>query len=441
MKERTYFIYKYTFPNGKVYIGQTYKGSGRFGKPMKYRGMFVGKAMLKYPNYKKEILEFCSKEDVDNREKYYIELYDSTNRYKGYNREYGGNLHKQLTDDLRKELSRVHTDLQVTEIEQYTLDGVFVKRWKSIKEASTELHISRESISKNIHGKTKSAKGFVWKLVEIYSPYNKRPVSQYDLKGNHIKDWACIAEAEKELGLKNIINALNGRNRTAGRFQWKYTNSNKPITAYKTKHIPNGKHVFQYDLNGNFIKEWNSYLEAAHELNIPHQHIRRVLVGERIMTNSFIFRYDFQEKITEYNKETKSFWKPVEQYTLDGAFVKEWKSITEAQQALGIKHGIGKCCSGIGKTAGGFQWKYKEDPKSIISIIKPKLIKVKKPRPLPNNAKSVAQLDNTGKIVCVYSSIAEASIKTGTSISNISGCLKLRQKTAGGYRWEYVGKK
>ncbi len=91
MTERIYFIYKYTFPNGKIYIGQTYKGSRRFGKVSEYIGTLVYRAMKKYRNFSKEIIEYCSEETVDDREKYWISFYDSSNRNKGYNRDSGGN--------------------------------------------------------------------------------------------------------------------------------------------------------------------------------------------------------------------------------------------------------------------------------------------------------------------------------------------------------------
>jgi plasmid maintenance system antidote protein VapI len=437
MEQRIYFIYKYTFPNGKVYIGQTYKGSGRFGKTMKYRGTLVGNAMSKYPNYKKEILEYCTKENVDEREKHYIQLFDSTNRNKGYNREYGGNLHKEITSDLRKELSDVHIDLQVTEIEQYTLDNVFLRNWKSIKEASNELGIERTSISKALHGSIKSAGGYIWKLKSVYSPYNSRPISQYDLKGNFIRDWDNVQQAEQLLKIHNILNALNGRNKTAGGFQWKYKGSGKVITEYKQNREYKGRHVFQYDLNGNFIKEWKSYLQAAKELGIPHQHILRVLKGERKMTRGYIFKYEYVEKNSKYNPDDKSFIKPVEQYSIDGIFVREWPSITAAEKELGISSGIGKCCSGKNKTAGSFQWKYKGDSRQIKSLIKPKPIKIKKPRPLPSNAKTISQFTLDDVLLDTFESIAKASRLTGVSIANISGCLKGRQKTAGGFKWKY----
>lgn len=48
------------------------------------------------------------------------------------------------------------------------------------------------------------------------------------------------------------------------------------------------------------------------------------------------------------------------QFTQDGEFVREWKSIAEAQKATGITT-IGNCVKGFQKAAGGFVWKKKTD--------------------------------------------------------------------------------
>ena len=50
--DKKYFIYKYTFPTGKVYIGQTYEGSRRYGRITSYKNMLVRRAMDKYPDVK-----------------------------------------------------------------------------------------------------------------------------------------------------------------------------------------------------------------------------------------------------------------------------------------------------------------------------------------------------------------------------------------------------
>jgi group I intron endonuclease len=64
--------------------------------------------------------------------------------------------------------------------------------------------------------------------------------------------------------------------------------------------------------------------------------------------------------------------KPVIQLTKDGVFIKEFPSAIEAQRQTNIANSsINRVCSGkrdkkgIGKTAGGFVWKYKKDYYSL----------------------------------------------------------------------------
>lgn len=98
-------IYKTTnLLNGKIYIGQTsktlntkYLGSGKI----------LLKAVKKYGkyNFKREILEECnSKEQMNNREKYWIQHFDSINRNIGYNVSIGGE-GGNLGDEVNKKIS------------------------------------------------------------------------------------------------------------------------------------------------------------------------------------------------------------------------------------------------------------------------------------------------------------------------------------------------
>ena len=52
--------------------------------------------------------------------------------------------------------------------------------------------------------------------------------------------------------------------------------------------------------------------------------------------------------------------KPVRQYNLDGVFIEQFVSISEAARQLGIKYNteICKCCKGKKKSTGGFAWEY-----------------------------------------------------------------------------------
>jgi len=51
-------------------------------------------------------------------------------------------------------------------------------------------------------------------------------------------------------------------------------------------------------------------------------------------------------------------WKKVNQYTIDGRFVKTWLSGKDAVENGFSQSGISNCCRGIIKTSGGFVWRF-----------------------------------------------------------------------------------
>ena len=86
------YIYKTTnLVNGKIYIGK--RVSSTIVKRYKGSGKLIKAAMLKYgeQNFVCELLEWCStNEELNNREKYYIKFYNSTDLTIGYNISKGG---------------------------------------------------------------------------------------------------------------------------------------------------------------------------------------------------------------------------------------------------------------------------------------------------------------------------------------------------------------
>lgn len=131
--------------------------------------------------------------------------------------------------------------------------------------------------------------------------------------------------------------------------------------ANKGKTIPQeqidamSKPILQYDLDGNFIREWKSIAEAKRE---------RMLLNERALrngrtSNGFLWRYknntEINLKIEGYSKNTIH----ILQIDLNGIIIKEWDSAYAAAKTLGIDNGsIRHCCNGRGKTVGGYIWKY-----------------------------------------------------------------------------------
>lgn len=118
------------------------------------------------------------------------------------------------------------------------------------------------------------------------------------------------------------------------------------------------KPIIQYDLNGKFIKEWNSISEA--DLIIRNKKegstsIGSCLEGKTSKAYGYIWRYKCDD-IRKLDLPIHKFCKRVEQYSINNEFIKEYTSATEVKKLTGIdpQHVL----LGKYKTAGGYIFKY-----------------------------------------------------------------------------------
>lgn len=134
----------------------------------------------------------------------------------------------------------------------------------------------------------------------------------------------------------------------------------KGVIGYYNKYK---KPVLQYDLDGNFIKEWESAVDAGKELKISYSDINRSCKKENLTTAGFQWRYkngDIKNQINKYFKPESVSNKAVIQLTKNGEEIIQYKSLSEVKQILGISvTNLCNCLTGRSKTAGGFKWKYK----------------------------------------------------------------------------------
>lgn len=119
------------------------------------------------------------------------------------------------------------------------------------------------------------------------------------------------------------------------------------------------------------------------------------------------------------------------QYDLKGNFIKEWTSAKEIQRELNINAAsIGKVLNGKRLSAGGFQWKRKNDlPKDISK----KAYQIRK----------IGQYSLNDKLIKIFNTIQEAADEMNCDSSNIRYCLKGRnttnqRQTACGFKWKYI---
>lgn len=223
--------------NGKVYVGQdsnnnpNYLGSG----------ILLYNAINKYgkENFKKEIIEFCNtRKELNEREIFWIKKLDSRDRNIGYNISEGGTIGDQFTfhpdkENIRKRQQIAKKNL-MKPVYQYDLNGIFIKKFDSINQAANECETKAGEISRCCNGNYKKHKGYIWRF-EYYENHN-------DVKNSGI---SCRDS------------------------------------------IP----VLQYDLNGNFIKEHNSLMEAYRVTHVNQGSISHCCVGEIKKAGGFVWKY------------------------------------------------------------------------------------------------------------------------------------------------------
>jgi hypothetical protein len=123
------------------------------------------------------------------------------------------------------------------------------------------------------------------------------------------------------------------------------------------------KPILQFDLKGNFIKEWESY---SHAYNIfKNQGISKAARGENLQASGCIWCYkkDYTpnlilDKINKLENSTI----PIIQFDTNMNFINEYLSIQSASKSINKKpSAICECCKGKRKVAYGYIWKYKNE--------------------------------------------------------------------------------
>lgn len=120
------------------------------------------------------------------------------------------------------------------------------------------------------------------------------------------------------------------------------------------------------------------------------------------------------------------------QYTLNGYYIKTWKSMSEAARAYGGQaSSIVSCCKGRHKTYKGFIWKYPEDILTNEEV-------VERNSKIFKNVKRITRYSLDGSFIQAYDNVHEASLDTGIKESYIYRCCSGKRKTSGGYIWKYI---
>lgn len=145
-----------------------------------------------------------------------IEKYKSKEREYGYNCTFGGDgtLGYTMSKQTVEKIILGHSK----PVYQYSIEGSFIKKWNSVKDAEKELGYPNGTISTCCKGRIKQAYGYVWRYeynteIEPIKPGQGIDVFQYSLNGEFIKKWDSLAEIENILGFAstNISACCKGK--------------------------------------------------------------------------------------------------------------------------------------------------------------------------------------------------------------------------------------
>lgn len=288
--------------NNKKYIGSSKNIYQRWNihkkelNKNKHHNQYLQFSWNKYgkENFEFSIIEITTMENLIAQERYWCSILDTHNSNKGYNIatiEKGAEVCKEYIK-LKRNLCQNKQRVWLTD-----LKGNILNVFESHKEASRIL----ETTETHIHFLTKGK-------VNIF----KR---QFLL-------WSSLYFTQKDIN-----------------------NKTKPRKG------TNMIIIYQFDLKGNFIKQFNSIKEATIEAGVSS--IKDCLKGKQRQAGGFL--WSFSKTPPSYTPPKK-----LKQYSLDNQFINSFKTILEAATATNSKpKGIQKVLGGTRNYHNNFIWKWK----------------------------------------------------------------------------------
>ena len=268
-------IYKITNKiNGKCYIGQSNDINRRWRQELSPNAKLnphLARAFEKYgtDNFEFEIIEECQRELLNEREQFWINIYNSADKNFGYNKTFGGdgNLgrHFIMSDTQKEKIRKANIGRKLTENQLIALRErasnkidpnqivIFCyetnKYYLSIGKAAEELRICKDSIRHVINGQDNHASNyrfckisdnineFIESCQQLDNYLNEHNITlkQYYIRQGkpNKKQVFCIeteqifesaSEAARQMNLNKhcIIWCCNGKYKQTGNYHFKY---------------------------------------------------------------------------------------------------------------------------------------------------------------------------------------------------------------------------
>lgn len=247
-------------------------------------------------------------------------------------------------------------------INQFDLNGKFIKTWNTMIEAAEFYNVSHTAIYNAVHYKGSCVKYYWAKEQSIdTSKFLNTPetkVFQYNaITGKFIQMYNSVKEAALAIGVtqQSIGNAM----KSGYKIKEYYFNSSlieewrgKPKVSLK------GKNLYVYNLDGEYLTTLKNGNEIREYFHIKTTNQITTAIRKEIPYKNYQVSLEYRESLPKAKIGT--FYKrAVLVYTVDGKFVEELPTITKTIEKY--SYGAQKVLKGTQKQCRGYIFKYKEE--------------------------------------------------------------------------------
>lgn len=343
--------------NNKRYIGSSCDIYGRWASHErllikgKHHSSHLQHAWDKYgkENFIFEILEECSQKELLTCEQKWYDFFESGNRNNGYNMSpiARTSILQTTTEDL------LNGKRSITYEQFQKIVDLLLSTTKPYWEIANELHVS-EAIIKNICYKrcySDLTKDYVFQ--ERYNNgLTSNVIIEEDVQEIIVrlqKGESCLSISQDYNVSSNTINDINVH-KTWKRLTKDIVFPDRKRACDKSRN----KKVVQYDKEGNYIKKFNSMRQASRELDIAISVVERLCQGKAKKDRGYTLRLE-EENFNKYNDIQNFKEHRIDQYDLEGNFIKTFSSMKEANATLS-RGRVDSVIQGKSKSAGGYYW-------------------------------------------------------------------------------------
>ena len=146
---------------------------------------------------------------------------------------------------------------------------------------------------------------------------------------------------------------------------------NDPVYIQRMRDSAIKRSVYQFTVDGIFLKCYPSTMEAERKTGIHSATISRCAFNKCPSASGYIFLFEedldkIEQRISRYQHSRKLRKEHIVRLTMDGEFIDEWLGAADAGKHLNIEYkNINAVCRNVKKSAGGYKWMYLSDYESL----------------------------------------------------------------------------